>query len=726
MTASVLDLLDKDLRRFMFKKGWQELKPIQINAIKPILERKTDVIISASTASGKTEAAFLPALTAIAKSRELGGVRILYISPLKALINDQFRRLEEMTEFLNLKVTPWHGDVAASKKNSLMNVPEGIMLTTPESLESLLINHMQWIKDSMKNLFYVVIDEFHAFMGSQRGYQLQSQLHRIENLVGRKITRIALSATFSDANGVLGYLRPNSNTPCQVITSPDSSKDTLSVQIKGYDHKEIAPEDEGKVLPEEFDEIATDIFRLLRGSTNLVFCNSRFVTESLASKLELLSKKRFVPNEFFPHHGSLAKDLRESLEFRLQEARWPTTAICTATLELGIDISDVASIAQVEPPVTVASLRQRLGRAGRRDHNAILRVFLPEVTTPTKHCECFENTALCVAMIELLLERWYEPPLTQEYSFSTLLQQVLSVIAAFGSVTAKALFDLLCKTGPFNLCSAKIFSLFLKDLGAHDLIVQLNDGSLALGLEGEKLVSSWSFYAAFDTPKEYTIEHDGHSIGTVPLTRAISIDDTFLFAGRGWKVNFFSQERRIIGVKPYQYDAQPLNISGSSGHIHDVVREKMYEIYSKGVVPQYLSKKAKEHLLFGIELFKQKDLKNRHLYDGPSGISLFPWKGDRVLRTIVLMLKKEAINAAAYKSHIELEYTPMDSLKVAVFNILDKRDINSSDLVKKIGNLDRDKHDGYISPELKRLSYAHSELDVEGALSFFEKLRKEL
>ena len=166
MSAQVLSLIDKDLRRFMFKKGWQELKPIQNNAVKPILERKTDVIISASTASGKTEAAFLPALTAIASSKELKGIRILYVSPLKALINDQYRRLEEMTEFLDVKVTPWHGDVSASKKNKLMDEPEGVILTTPESLESLLINHVQWIKNSMQNLFYVVIDEFHAFMGT--------------------------------------------------------------------------------------------------------------------------------------------------------------------------------------------------------------------------------------------------------------------------------------------------------------------------------------------------------------------------------------------------------------------------------------------------------------------------------------------------------------------------------------------------------------------------------
>ncbi|MBR1612626.1 MAG: DEAD/DEAH box helicase [Succinivibrio sp.] len=723
---SILDLIHQDLKRFMFKKGWQELKPIQEASVKPILDRNRDVIISASTASGKTEAAFLPALTGVLNSQDLSGIRILYISPLKALINDQFRRLEEMTEFTNLKVTPWHGDVSASKKNALLSEPKGIILTTPESLESLLINHVEWLKDAMKNLFYVVIDEFHAFMGTQRGYQLQSQLHRIENLISKRVYRIALSATFSDANCVLGYLRANSKIPCQVITTPSSDKDLLSIQIKGYDHVAINGEDEISRLPDEYNLIANDIFRLLRGSTNLVFCNSRFCTEALASKLETLCKEKFVPVEFFPHHGSLSRDLRESLEYRLQEGRWPTTAICTATLELGIDISDVSSIAQVDHPVNVASLRQRLGRAGRREHNAVLRVFLPEGDSDTQHLELFENTALTVAMIELLLERWYEPPLDHEYAFSTLLQQTLSVIASFGSVSAKSLYDLLCKTGPFSLNTPKIYMQFLKCLGEKDLIVQLNDGTLALGLEGEKMLSAWSFFAAFDTPSEFTIEHDGQNIGTVPLTRDLMIDDTFLFAGRGWKVNFFSQERHVIGVKPYPHDAQPLSMNGSAGHVHDRVRERMLKIYKEGKIPQYLNKTAKEHLQKGIALFHDRALDTSHIYEGPLGISLFPWKGDRVIRTIVLMLKREAVSAVAYKSHIELEYTPKDSLKVAVHNILDTKEIDEIELIKKINNLDRDKHDGFISMDLKRLAFAHSELDVKGALEFFKVLNKEL
>lgn len=747
MNEQSLELLDPSLIRWMHKKGWQSLLPIQELAVRPILEAKTDVIISASTASGKTEAAFLPSITAIHKNPEKTGIRILYISPLKALINDQCRRLEQMCEFSADNVTPWHGDVSASKKKNLKNSPSGIILTTPESLESMLINHVQWIKESMKYLSYVVIDEFHAFMGTQRGYQLQSQLHRLENLIGKLVPRIALSATFSDATSVSSYLRPNSKVRCRIITAPKGSEDTLSVQIKGYDipfepdsffkdnqsddnslkeQLQDSAENQPSLEENAYSKISDDIFRLLRGKNNLVFCNSRSATEEIAAKLEMKCSENFVPNEFFPHHGSLSKDLRESLEYRLQEGRWPTTAICTATLELGIDISDVNSIGQVDHPISVASLRQRLGRAGRRDHKAVLRVFLPEGENNSNHEELYEDTVMTVAMIELLLERWYEPPLSHEYSFSTLLQQTLSVIASFGSVSAKALYELLCQTGPFCLCTPKVFAAFLRSLGEHDLIVQLNDGSLTLGLNGESLVSEWSFYAAFDTPQEYLIEHDGHIIGSVPLNYELEVDSTFLFAGRGWRVVFFSSKRHVISVKPYQYDTQPLTVNGASGRIYDIIRERMRDIYLQKKVPAYLNKKAKEHLLRGIELFNLFKLDRCHYYEGAKGISLFPWKGDRVMQTIVLLLRKENIKASLYKSHIELEFVPMDSLKVAVYNIINNSEINPVDLVKKIRHLDRDKHDEYISLELKQMAYAHSELDLQGAMEFLRILKKEL
>lgn len=736
------DLLDRDLQKWIFRKGWKDLLPIQKASVGPILKGEDDIIISASTASGKTEAAFLPAITYICKPSHKKGIRILYLSPLKALINDQYRRLDEMTSGMPLKVTPWHGDVSANRKEKVLRKPEGIILTTPESLESMLINHVNWLKEALSGLDFIIIDEFHAFIGTARGYQLQSQLHRIENLIGRTVVRIGISATFAEASGVISHLRPNSSRHCEVISLQGSGQDRLSVQIRGYEIKETihnnallssndAPLDikqENMRFGQEFQPLAKDIFRLLRGSTNLVFCNSRFYTEAIAGVLQQLSEQTHVPNEFFPHHGSLSKDMRESLEYRLQMGKVPTTAICTATLELGIDISNVQSIAQIDPPTTVSSLRQRLGRSGRRDHLAVLRLFIPEYSGLSMPlCSTLsENTVLSIAMINLLLKRWYEPPYKREYAFSTLLQQTLSVISSYGSVSAFALYNLLCKTGPFYLCTPKLYAEFLKDLGNSDLIVQLNDGTLTLGLAGEQLVSDWSFYASFKTPDEYTIEADNKKIGTVPLTRSLEIDDVFLFAGRGWKVVFFSEERRLIGVKSSNAAAEPLMLYGSSGQIHDTIRQEMFKIYASGEIPAFLNKQAKINLASGIKAFKQLGLDKHYIINGPQGLAIFPWKGDCILRTLMLLLKKESIKATIWGSHLELGFTSLDTLKVSVFNLLDNKNIKPSDLVTRIRNLNLEKNDEYLSIDLKRQSYAHSKLDIDGAKEFLKLLYKEL
>jgi ATP-dependent Lhr-like helicase len=284
---------------------------------------------------------------------------VLYVSPLKALINDQYRRLQSLCERLGLPVTPWHGDVLQSLKEKSKQKPRGILLITPESLESLLINNPAWSMAAFSQLLYVIVDEFHTFLDSERGCQLSSLLHRIEFLVRQKIPRIALSATFSEEEKVSRFLRPDGSMPCKIIIS-NTFRSDLKAQVRGY----IDPIDE-KGIP-AFDKIADELYAVLRGGSHLVFANSREKTEEYAVALSDRCAKNGVPNEFFPHHGNLSKDLRESLEARLQKGDFPTTAVCTSTLELGIDIGSVDSIAQVAVPHSVSSLRQRLGRSGRR------------------------------------------------------------------------------------------------------------------------------------------------------------------------------------------------------------------------------------------------------------------------------------------------------------------------------------------------------------------------
>lgn len=734
-SAQYLQLLDPEVCRWIARRGWKDLHSIQKKAIRPILEHKDDVIISASTASGKTEAAFLPVLTYLKQNKDkLHGVCVLYISPLKALINDQARRLADMAETLGIKITPWHGDVAVNKKSNLLKDPSGIVLITPESLESLLINQRELFTSAFRDLSYIVIDEFHALMGAERGYQLQSQLHRIENLICKVPVRIAISATFSnDIGSVASYLRANNTAiKCQIITSSQNKTEALAVKILGYLIPKAEIEEQRLLLQmmhdESIERVAQDIFRLLRGKNNLVFTNSRADTEKLANSLTKLCTDKRVPNEFFPHHGSLSKDLRETLEHRLQEGRLPTTAICTSTLELGIDISDVQSIAQFAPPSSVASLRQRLGRSGRRDGCAVLRLFIPEYDEKINRLSSMlcEDTVFSAAAISLLLQRWYEPPLQQEYAFSTLIQQTLSVIASVGSVSAANLYELLCATGPFYLTTKAMYAKLLRELGMHDLIVQMQDGSLTLGLSGERLVSNYEFFAAFNNNHDYRIDHDGRTIGRIPLLTALNEDDTFLFAGKAWKVVYFNEQKRVIGVKPSQSKATGLPLSGMGGRVHDALRAEMKRIYISGDYPQCLNAQAKSNFERGRECFFRYGLDRKVMINGPTGIALFPWQGDRVLDTVVLMLNKASIAAQRCNAHIELEYASIDNLKTAVAHILHKGEIDPTELLTKVKNLDWEKFNCYLPQDLKYITYAHNHLNIKGALKFFRELAPEL
>lgn len=735
MTDNYLQLLHPLVCRWIGAQRWRDLHPIQKQAIIPVLEHKDDVIISASTAAGKTEAAFLPVLTFIKQNEnKIKGVSVLYISPLKALINDQVRRLTDMAEPLGIKITPWHGDVAVNKKSNLLKNPSGIVLITPESLESLLINQTSVFKDAFKDLSYIVIDEFHALMGKERGYQLQSQLHRIENLICKVPVRIAISATFSnDIGSVASYLRSGSvHKNCQIITSDQHTTSALAVKIMGYNIPHIAGE-EPRLIPQlmhddAINRVAKDIYRLLRGKNNLVFTNSRSDTEQLANNLRELCHADRVPEEFFPHHGSLSKELRETLEHRLIDGRLPTTAICTSTLELGIDINDVQSIAQFAPPTSVASLRQRLGRSGRRDGRAVLRLFIPEnepIINRMSSLLC-EDTVLSAASVNLLLRRWYEPPLQKEYAFSTLIQQTLSVIASNGSVSAKNLYELLCKTGPFSLTTPAMYAQLLRALGENDLIVQMQDGTLTLGLEGESLVSNYEFFASFNNNREYRVDHDGKTIGRIPLLTSLQEDDTFLFAGKAWRVTYFNEQKRVIGVKPSKKKTSGLPIQGAGGQVHDAIREEMHRIYLTGEAPPCLDRVAKENFERGRQYFFNYGLDKKVMVTGPTGLMLFPWKGDRVLDTIVLMLNKASIGASRVGSHIELDYASLDNLKTAVMSILFNGEIDPKELLKKVKNLDWEKYNCYLPIDLKYITYAHTHLDIKGALDFFKKLAKEL
>jgi len=721
--SSAYDSLDPRVRKWVYKQGWSALRPLQESAIPAVLARDRDVLISASTAAGKTEAFFLPACSAIAGITN--GFGIVYISPLKALINDQYRRLESLGEALDMPVTPWHGDVPQSIKKKIRTNPSGILLITPESLESLLINSPGWLKQAFSPVAYIVIDEFHAFIGSERGMQLLSLLNRIDHVLGRHanpVPRVALSATLGELDKVPELLRPDKRLSCETVTDNNSSS-TLQVQVKGYLEPVTKKGEEPQRSAEE--QVCADIFRLCRGDSHLVFANSRKRTESIAAMLSDMCEENVVPNEFFPHHGSLSRELRETLEARLQQGNLPTTAICTMTLELGIDIGKVQSVIQVTPPHSVSSLRQRMGRSGRRDSPSVLRMLISEQEL-TATSSIVDHLRLqlvqSMAMIRLMIsKRWFEPADTRQMHYSTLLHQILAITAQWGGVRADQLWTQLCQTGPFRNIDVNDFKSLLKYMGAKSLLTQLASGEMVIGAEGEKLTNHYTFYAVFNTPEEFRIVTGNRTLGTVPVDSPLLPDQHIIFGGRRWKVTQIEVEKKVIYVEATK-GGQPPQFSGGGMSVHDVVRQEMLAIYkendyriaigSKRV--DYADATARSLFAEGCNNFKRYNLQNSHFISDGQRSYVLPWMGDKVVNTITALLMRSSFKASSFSGVIEIEHASLSSVQHALKEMQLSGLPSASELAADVPEKYLDKYDDYLPESLLTKGYGAKAYDIEG------------
>lgn len=718
--------LDKRVQKWLFNQGWPDLREIQKRSIEPILSGDRDVLISASTAAGKTEAFFLPACSAIAE--EENGFGILYISPLKALINDQYRRLESLSEILDMQVTPWHGDSLQSKKKKARNNPAGILLITPESLESLLVREPGWVKQSFTSLKYIVIDEFHAFIGTERGQQLLSLLTRLEHITGRisnPIPRVALSATLGELKKVPLSLRPNKSLPCETITS-SKHQSTIKVQVKGYLDPVDIMADDTRTSAEQ--RIGKEIYKLCRGDSHLVFANSRSRTESIAAQLSDLCEQQVVPNEFFPHHGSLAKELREDLETRLQKESLPTTAICTMTLELGIDIGKVNSVIQVTAPHSVSSLRQRLGRSGRRNSPSILRMLIAENELSDKS-NVVDGLRLelvqSLAMIRLLIvKNWFEPADTEQMHLSTFLHQILAVIAQWGSVRADQLYPLLCEQGPFKEISILHFKQLLSHMGTVELIQQLNSGELVLGVEGERITNSYTFYAVFKTPEEFRIVTGSKTLGTLPVDSLIFKGQHIIFGGRRWKVTDIDDDKKVIYVTSTK-GGKPPKFNGSGMSIHDRVRQEMLNIYSTGDYRidaggqkiDFVDDNGRQLFQEGATLFKEANLEKQPIYQSGKHCYIFSWMGDKVVNTLMALLIGSGFVCNNLGGVIEVQNANADEIRSCLLNFAHNNLPNETELASSLSIQQKiiEKYDEYLPEELLTECYGRKVFNSESA-----------
>lgn len=729
MTAEY-QLLDPRIQKWIYRQGWTDLRELQKKAIPSILSGDRDVLISAATAAGKTEAFFLPACSVTANIRN--GFGILYISPLKALINDQYRRLESLGDTLEMPVTPWHGDVTQSKKLKIKKNPSGILLITPESLEAMLIRNTGWLKQAFTPLSYIVIDEFHAFIGSERGMQLLSLLNRIDHLLGRinnPIPRVALSATLGELEQVPLSLRPNQSLPCDIVTD-NQTHSTLKVQVKGYLEPLVIS---GKQPPMSAEiQICHDIFRFCRGDSHLVFANSRKRTESIAATLSDLSEMNIVPNEFFPHHGSLSKELRETLEQRLQKGNIPTTAICTMTLELGIDIGKVSSVVQVTAPHSVTSLRQRMGRSGRRGSPAILRMLIAEnelVPTSGIVDQLRLQLVQSLAMIRLLIgSKWFEPADIRQMHYSTLFHQILAIIAQWGGVRADQLWLQLCQQGPFRNVCIDDFKMLLHHMGKHQFLTQTSSDELVLGVEGEYHVNQYTFYAVFNTPEEFRIVAGNKTLGSIPVDSPLMPEQHIIFGGRRWKVTDIDDEKKIIYVETTK-GGQPPIFGGEGMSIHDIVRQEMFMIYQEGDYRIAIDDRKADfadttaRALFdeGLQCFRSNNLASEYFIQQGQHVYIFPWLGDQTVNTLSALLILHGFKAGSFAGVIEVEKTTVIEVKQMLANILREGLPTESVLAEKISEKCLEKYDEFLPEILLNKEYGLRAFDINSISNWIKK-----
>ncbi len=741
------------MQRWIWDQGWTSLHDAQEQAIGPILDGNRDVIISAATAAGKTEAAFLPICSAIATDTDqtaasdddpwtshdpwseltaaaVTGIQVLYLSPLKALINDQYDRLDRLCDTAHVAVHRWHGDVADDSKKKALADPSGVLLITPESLEALFVNRGTQVPTLLGGLRYVVVDELHSFLATPRGAQLQSLLNRVELAIRRRPPRIGLSATLGDMDAAAAFLRPNAPDGVALIKSTSDGQE-IRLQVRGYraadpllSQKGAAAEAAGRsVTVEETTDgdqlaIAEHLFRTLRGTDNLVFANRRRDVEIYADLLANRCETERLPNEFFPHHGSLSREMREDVERFLKDRTRPVTVVCTSTLEMGIDIGSMTSVAQIGTPPSVAALRQRLGRSGRRDEPSTLRAYITEDELDGKstlvdelRCGLVQTTA----MVELLLDRWVEPPADPGLNLSTLIQQILSVIAQHGGATAAEIHQALCGPGPFDLVDPQRFSRLLRAMASKDLITQASDGTLLHGRDGERAVNHYSFYAAFKTPQEWRLVAHGRPLGTLPIDHPIIEGAFLIFSGRRWKITGIDAKSRVIELTR-AHGGKPPMFGGEGATVGDRVRQQMVRVYQADSVPPWLDRSAAELLAEGRAAWHRHDLATTPVLRSGNDTLVFPWLGDGALVTTSLALASAGIESAPEGPSLRVFDCRPEQVQAAAEALLGgDQALDPLTLARELENTDIDKWDYVLDPDLAAEATAARLLDTAGA-----------
>lgn len=563
------DLLSEPIRKYIRDKRWEQLRPIQAAAISKILTTEDNYILASRTASGKTEAAFLPILSKLDFNNT--GVQVLYISPLIALINDQFYRVEELCKYLDVAVTKWHGEASKTLKDRILKQPTGIILITPESIEAMFVNKPYNVSHLFSNLKYVVIDEIHSFIGTDRGIQLKSLLSRLQSVNRKSFNIVGLSATIGDYTEAKRFTGNESKTKVLL----DRTKNEMEVVFRCFEGEK------------GWGELLKDLYYQTKDNKVLIFPNSRELAEEVAVKLKRISKLVNGHSNYFSHHSSVDKEVREYVEYFAKNNRRENFCIsCTSTLELGIDIGSVDEIVQIDATHSISSLIQRVGRSGRKE-GEISKLFL----YATNKWSLLQSLACWL----LYNEGFIEPPQLNEKPYDILLHQLLSITKGHSGIKLSELVKQLKQNFAFNQIEVSEIEDIISHLIGFDLLEKVHD-EVIIGLEGEKIVNNRKFYAVFPDEGCFKVLHEGRKIGEILPTSQVKEEEKIFLAAKIWVIKFIDLKAKKIWVIP-AYDGKPPKFPGaSSAIIHPRIREKMLEILFSSSKYDFLDEQSNEEV----------------------------------------------------------------------------------------------------------------------------------
>lgn len=770
---AAFDLLNPKVQKVIFDMKWGSFRPIQEEAVIHLISHPSDVIISAPTAGGKTEAALLPIISQIAESGR-NNVKILYISPLKALINDQFHRIEQLCRYIDFPITKWHGDANASRKEKLLEKPAGILLITPESIEAILLNKSEYLFDLFGKVDYIVLDEVHSFIGNERGTQLKSLIRRIEKTVGIHPIKIALSATISNMQDIAGWLNPEHPETVKIIEDKSEPKETVGlikcylntektisgIEADYFDSQEVSARTEKVNVLLTRKNLYDDLFKATQTGKTLIFSNSKAVLEEYCAVMQKMARENNFPNHYFIHHGSLAKNIREETEQALKTSS-NIAVFCTNTLELGIDIGNIDRVLFLDAPSSVASMVQKLGRSGRKaGSRREFRFFLEEKFLGEGQSEPIQsdmsdeplsevsdemvgeasdetaeevsdettstdirwddilrtNLVQSIAIVELMLEKFSEPLDTVHFDYSTFVHQILSYLGQTGGAKAARIYQMIAENSFNGAFSKADFIAVLKGLYQKKMIYQLKDDTITLHRKGEQLVESYDFYAAFLTPQMWKVVYNGHQVGEIGGDSVFSLDvgSHLLLAGKAWQVIDFKYREKIMLVE-HASTGETFKFSGGMQNVHPKVHQKMWQIYESHFIPPYLSARSVPILQEGFTHYDQ-------YVKAADGNVLGVFAGTKVHRTIELLFRYFRKNV----SGCIVGFATKED-RSELIDLLKGLDLKTLDFEHIVNMVKRDlkyfnKFDYLLPDAILNKSYIQQHLDIQSTIDFVNTL----